>query len=102
LHLDKSNYEKILLELNHEIKAHKEEHEKTLRKLKNLRARIKPDKKQPIVRALETIHSGTKIVSPNTSIILKDNFPPVTIKEIKKRNGDNGRDPVYHLDITRT
>ena len=101
LYLDRSNYEKILLELNHEIKAHKEEHEKTLRKLKNLRDKIKPDEKQPIVRALETIHSGTKIVSPNTSIILKDNFPPVKIKEIQKRNGGNGRDPVYHLEITR-
>ncbi len=102
LQQDRINYGKILLELKHEIKTHIEEHEKKLRELKNLKDIIKSDGKPPVVRAIETIQSGTKISSPNTSTVLKDNFPPVTIQEVKKRNPDSsGGGYVYHLEISR-
>ncbi len=97
-----NKYVAIKLEgLDAEIKEKAEENVRCLRKINKLNELVTANVKKSKLRVFESIRDGTKILSKNASLILKNDFSDVTIREVKSFNPvDSNEKYSYKLEIS--
>lgn len=90
-----------LEDLDAEIKEKTEDNERCLRKINKLTELVTANVKKSKLRVFEAISDGTKILSKNASLILKNDFSDVTIREVKSSSPtDSNEKYSYKLEIT--
>jgi len=101
LRQDNNYVGKKLEDIDAEIKEKTEDNERCLRKINKLNELVMANVKKSKLRVFETISDGTKIFSKNASLILKNDFSDITVREVKSSNPvDSNEKYGYKLEIT--
>lgn len=100
---DKQEYEKNLIEINHLMRVQREELEKALRKIDCLKELTSPGDGKIVVRSYGTIGPGTRIFGPNASVVLKNEYPPVIIREVwRSEPGDSRSEKRWVMEVKKS